>query len=65
MLVLSYDDRYSNPTDHDVYVQFAREKGFTPRTIGLSDGTRAYWLGGEDARKVVLFFHGEGVKEAE
>ncbi|KAI9787019.1 MAG: hypothetical protein M1816_007772 [Peltula sp. TS41687] len=52
--------QYLNPTDHDTYVQIARERGFTPRNIALPDGTRAFWLGAEDAKRVILFLHGGG-----
>lgn len=54
-----------NPTDHDVYMRFAKDMGFTPRTIGLSGGTRVYCLGKEDARKVILYFHGERMEKVD
>ena len=46
------------PPVDKVYADFAKEKGFKPETLVLSNGTEAYWFGNKNAEKVVVWFHG-------
>ncbi|KAG4414198.1 hypothetical protein IFR04_012645, partial [Cadophora malorum] len=49
----------SPPTD-DAYELVCKKRGQIPKSEILSDGTRAHWIGDNNAEKVVLNFHGGG-----
>ena len=44
----------------EAYESFAKQKGFRPSNVELSDGTKAFWVGNTSAEKVILWFHGGG-----
>ena len=46
------------PPVDKLYADFAKEKGFQPETLVLSNGTKAYWINNKNAEKVVVWFHG-------
>ncbi|MCJ1422803.1 hypothetical protein MMC29_000683 [Sticta canariensis] len=48
------------PPVDKLYADFAKEKGFKPETLVLSNGTEAYWIGSKNAEKVIVWFHGGG-----
>jgi hypothetical protein len=50
--------RHMNPGTTDVYLQFAKEKGFTPDSITLRSGTQAHWIGNKNAEKIIVYLHG-------
>jgi hypothetical protein len=52
-------DRYLNPSTTDVYLKFAKDKRFTPESVTLASGIQAHWIGSNNARKVILYFHGK------
>ncbi|KAK4695550.1 hypothetical protein P7C71_g2233, partial [Lecanoromycetidae sp. Uapishka_2] len=49
-----------SPNLEEVYLAFAKDQGFEPKNITLSDGNKAYWIGDPSAEKVILWFHGGG-----
>ncbi|KAI9843656.1 MAG: hypothetical protein M1838_002514 [Thelocarpon superellum] len=48
------------PGTDDVYAQFARNKGFRPSTTVTEAGVRGHWLGSQDAKNIIVYFHGGG-----
>lgn len=52
--------RYIHPLTTPVYLSFAKDKGFPPDSITLSDGVQAHWIGNKNAQKTIVYFHGGG-----
>ncbi|GAB7350358.1 hypothetical protein MBLNU459_g0987t1 [Dothideomycetes sp. NU459] len=53
-------ERYMNSTTEASYLGLAKNEGFQPDTLVLSDGSKAFWVGAKSADKVIVFFHGGG-----
>ena len=51
-------DRYMNGTTTPIYLQYAKDNGFTPETIMLPSGVQAHWFGSSSAKKLIVYFHG-------
>lgn len=51
-------DRYMNGTTTPIYLQFAKDNGFTPESITLPSGAQAHWFGSSSVKKVIVYFHG-------
>ena len=51
-------ERYINSLTTPVYISFAKDKGFPPDSITLSDGVQAHWIGNNNAQKTIVYFHG-------
>ena len=41
-----------------VYLAFAKKKGFAPRVVTVEEGTVGCWFGDKETEKVILWFHG-------
>jgi len=52
--------RYLLPPTDTVYALACADRKMTPKSLILSDGTRAHWIGNPSAKKLVLNFHGGG-----
>ena len=50
--------RYIHRLTTPVYLSFAKDKGFPPDSITLSDGVQAHWIGNKNAQKTIVYFHG-------
>ncbi|KAF2154848.1 alpha/beta-hydrolase [Myriangium duriaei CBS 260.36] len=48
------------PGSEGRYLEFCRKKGFQPDTVVLDHGAKAHWLGGRDAERIIVWFHGGG-----
>ena len=51
-------ERYINSLTTPIYISFAKDKGFPPDSITLSDGVQAHWIGNKNAQKTIVYFHG-------
>jgi hypothetical protein len=49
---------YLAPPTDDAYLTWCKNKGVTPNSEVLEDGTRAHWIGSSKASKLILNFHG-------
>ncbi|KAL2357321.1 Alpha/Beta hydrolase protein [Cryomyces antarcticus] len=53
-------EQYMNPSTDENYLELAKNKGFQPDSVVLSDGSKGHWLGNKGAEKVIVYFHGGG-----
>ena len=53
------EERHVNGLTKSVYLKYAKDTGFEPKSVILSSGVEAHWLGDDDAEKVIVYLHGE------